>query len=695
LILALVISTSISVEAWVAPGETFGMDANGLPAVPISPAEFNPFVTQSILHQLSVGAWITTSLGLVDYVNGSIFPNLADSWSYNPNNLTLIIHIRPGLTWFNGKYTIPLTAKDVWADLLIKNYAFQWWYIYISRIYLLPGNSVMIVYSRPWYVGVYYILGTGPYLPYFMVSNFTQVINSTLWKYNWNISAKQIKNLTSLASAVEDLKPSVDWSDGPYWLDPSSITNVGVVIYKNPFFWKAYAVKYPAVNAVVETNNRETALNYIEQGIMAWAWPGLPSSMFQALNQTGKVLNIFIPGNVGFGVYLRYVKPFDNPLVRQAFMYLVNGTEVGLTYAPLYPPLQYAGNPIPTGLPPFLYYQLPSWVKPLLRNYTYNVSEGFKLLQEAGWKYVNGQWYFPNGSPADLIIDAPAPYTNQVADGEDVALQLSHEGISSKLVGLDVVEYTGTVMPQGLFTAGTWFYGGGQYLLQFAASAISFYYTYGGYVPEWGTSFNTTWDVPLINGTTLHVNLTQIYINLQVLPPFSKDWNTSLGEFVLWYNYWLPVLPYAWKFFNFDIYTPVLNMTAFWRIVGQPSGLDYGYPKFTSIYQISIINYWAWQIWYWGNWGPANPQALQSIQYPYPPNVTALLTSASVSTSTTTTTTTTSVTTTTTTTTTATAVSTVTSTTVVGSTNYTLYIAIAVVVIIVAAVVIFFLSRRR
>jgi len=265
-----------------------------------------------------------------------------------------------------------------------------------------------------------------------------------------------------------------------------------VVIYKNPFFWKAYAVKYPAVNAVVETNNRETALNYIEQGIMAWAWPGLPSSMFQALNQTGKVLNIFIPGNVGFGVYLRYVKPFDNPLVRQAFMYLVNGTEVGLTYAPLYPPLQYAGNPIPTGLPPFLYYQLPSWVKPLLRNYTYNVSEGFKLLQEAGWKYVNGQWYFPNGSPATITLLVPAGFTDWVAQAEDVASQLLREGFNSQAISIDTTTYFGTIIPNGLYEASIQWFGGFQPSLVFAPLATASYNDFGGYIPQWGTWFNRT-----------------------------------------------------------------------------------------------------------------------------------------------------------------------------------------------------------
>lgn len=266
----------------------------------------------------------------------------------------------------------------------------HWWYIYIKEILLLPNNEVEIIYSKPWTMGIYSILLTSPHLPYFLVANYTSIINETLWKYNWNISSKAILNLTRLATSIESLTPSVDWVDGPYWMPPQYVTNLGAVAFKNPYYFKADSVWFPILNLPVETANRETTIALIEQGVMVWSWAGLPYSMYKTANSTGHILVILSPDSGGYGIQIKFTPPFNNPLVRQAFMYLLNATEVGDSYPPVYANLSLVGSGVPTGLVPWLYYQLPSSVKSLLRNYTYNVSEGFKLLEEAGWKYING-----------------------------------------------------------------------------------------------------------------------------------------------------------------------------------------------------------------------------------------------------------------------------------------------------------------
>jgi hypothetical protein len=177
--------TPLVSNGWVLPGTTLGViAAAAVSSLPVSPAMYNPYAPVNVMFDGWGGRWFLQPLAYVNLWNGSIFPDLVDSYSMYTNNLTLLLHVRENLTWFNGEYTIPLTARDVWADLLIKNYVFDYWIPYISKILLLTNNWIMIVYKKPWPTGVYQILSTtSPYLPYFMVSNYTTLINQTLWKY--------------------------------------------------------------------------------------------------------------------------------------------------------------------------------------------------------------------------------------------------------------------------------------------------------------------------------------------------------------------------------------------------------------------------------------------------------------------------------------------------------------------------------
>jgi ABC-type transport system substrate-binding protein len=95
-------------NGWVQPGVTLGVIAvGGVTSLPITPTMFDPYAPSNLMFDGLGGQWFLQPLAYLDIWNSSLFPDIAQSWSYNPNNLTLIIHIRPGLTWFNGQYTIP------------------------------------------------------------------------------------------------------------------------------------------------------------------------------------------------------------------------------------------------------------------------------------------------------------------------------------------------------------------------------------------------------------------------------------------------------------------------------------------------------------------------------------------------------------------------------------------------------------
>ena len=68
---------------------------------------FNPFTTNSAPM---TGQAIYEPLLIVNPLSGEITPWLAESWAMSDDAASLTFHLRPGVTWSDGR---PLVAKDV------------------------------------------------------------------------------------------------------------------------------------------------------------------------------------------------------------------------------------------------------------------------------------------------------------------------------------------------------------------------------------------------------------------------------------------------------------------------------------------------------------------------------------------------------------------------------------------------------
>ncbi|MFP3202320.1 MAG: ABC transporter substrate-binding protein [Sulfolobus sp.] len=76
-----------------------------------------------------------------------------------------------------------------------------------------------------------------------------------------------------------------------------------------------------------------------------------------------------------------------------------------------------------------------------LNNYSYNQQKATQLLEEAGLKEVNGQWYLPNGAPFTINIIAPSGYTDWVALSQEFATQLKAFGIYAQVFELSTSDF--------------------------------------------------------------------------------------------------------------------------------------------------------------------------------------------------------------------------------------------------------------
>jgi peptide/nickel transport system substrate-binding protein len=576
---------------------------------------------------------------------------LAQSWKYYQSNATLIVYLRHDLTWWNGSVTIPLTAWDVWANYVILWKAFDYWQPWLENITVINNYTLLFKFRYPFYSGIYAILNTQVGMPYFMLAKYAKEAYSTT---NTTL-------LNEIANEVKEIPVPDDWSNGPYWMPPSSVGSEGAILVKNPYFFNASAVKFSIINFVWFTNNN-IMTPQIEEGLMSYGVLTLPISILESLNTSGKVLVGLMPTLSATGIWFNWHYPFNISYVREAFAYLINTSQAASAFPPSYLGIQYQdGMTISPS-------SLPAFIRENMYNYTYNVTKGYQLLEKAGFKYYNGEWHYPNGTPFTITIDVSASFSDWVAIAEDEASQLTQEGIPTKVYEVATSTLYGTVIPEGEYTVVQNWVGGSTLGL-----AFNNFETYLGEAPP---SFNASKLQPVVlaNGTTIYVNVTQALLNLEEYPPYSKQWNISLAKLVWFWNYWIPSMAVAEKFEPMEFYLTAAN----WKqILGSPQFYIDGFPVWTNSYVDEMLF-----------------PDINGAEYEGPviAVVTGLL-HPLVTTTTSVMTTTTSVTTTTTTVKTTTTTS-VTTAAKPSSISPVLIVGIIIIIVIIIAVVVIFLRRR-
>jgi peptide/nickel transport system substrate-binding protein len=234
----------------------------------------------------------------------------------------------------------------------------------------------------------------------------------------------------------------------------------------------------------------------------------------------------------GVGFYLNpEVYPFNNPLVRQALYYAINTSELAEAYAPDYVPgpTNFAG--IPSGFLQEFEKIIPSSFFQHLNNYSYNPQKATQLLEEAGLKEINGQWYLPNGSPFTINIIAPSGYTDWVALSQEFATQLKAFGINAQVFELSTSDFYSEFF-SGQFEVAPFFTPFTDTIDAWRIASI---------IPQ--PPFNLskpTWYI--YDEMNFTINVTQIVVQMHTLQYGSPQYINDTEKLMAWYNYWLPAI---------------------------------------------------------------------------------------------------------------------------------------------------------
>jgi peptide/nickel transport system substrate-binding protein len=225
--------------------------------------------------------------------DASIEPELARSWSWSSDNLSLSFRLREGVKWHDGK---PFTAKDVKCTFdLIQDKGQQHfrknprklWYQNVTEVSVDGDYAVTLHLQRP-----------QPSLMAMLASGFSAM-------YPCHVSPAQMRT-----------NPI---GTGPFKLAEFK-QNEMIRLVRNPDYWKPGRPYVDEIEMPIITNRSTAMLAFIAGKLdMTFPFEVTPPLMRDIKNQASQAICYFGPQNVNENLIVNRQKPpFDNPEIRRA-----------------------------------------------------------------------------------------------------------------------------------------------------------------------------------------------------------------------------------------------------------------------------------------------------------------------------------------------------------------------------------------
>ena len=351
---------------------------------------FNPF--NASVNFLSFGTEYEELTYVDGLKSGQTTPWLAKSYAWSNGNKTLTFTIRDGVKWSDGK---PFSAADVvyTFNLLKKNPALDLnanWSVLQSVTQ--NGNKVVFNFKTP----------AVPYFYY--IADQTPIVAQHIWT--------SIKNPTT----YKDTKPV---GTGPFTM--SSCSPQVIKYKKNPSYWQSGKPSIDTVYYPAFTSN-DPANQQLASGKAQWGSQFIPNINAYYLKKSADN-HYWFPPVVNVAVYINQTDPIlKNLPVRQAMAYAIDRNKVSEIGEYGYePPSNQTGIVTPT---------FSDWLdQGLAKKVDYNPAKAEQILQQAGYKKVNGVYQTPDGKPLSFTMINIGGYSDWVASAQLVQEQLKAVGI--------------------------------------------------------------------------------------------------------------------------------------------------------------------------------------------------------------------------------------------------------------------------
>ena len=375
----------------------------------IPPAgHFNTFIP----HGITLGIYqdlFESNLAKYYWATNRYMPLLAEEWRFEPPD-KFTVKLRKGVKWSDGN---DFTAKDVKGTLMIARVLRNALFDYVDAIETPDDHTVTLHMNNPSTVVERYTLdqaGTRirPYAVYGKLADQAE----QLFKSGQNMSSDEGK---ALLSDFQSFHPDKIISNGPFNVDPSSITNAQLTLVKNPTAWNASKVKFDKI--VLYNGETPTVTPLVLAKQVDYATHGFAPATLKALEDS-KVRLQQVPTYAGTAILFNYGneqvnKVFGDKRVRQAMAMAINGDAAG----------EAAGGVKGTGVKTWSGFSevlVPLWLtQPQtseMNKYTFDPDKAMSILDGLGWKKgSDGVYTTPDGIRAEFELTSITEYEDTMA----------------------------------------------------------------------------------------------------------------------------------------------------------------------------------------------------------------------------------------------------------------------------------------
>lgn len=334
---------------------------------------------------------------LVDYRDGRIVPQLAESWEITNNGSTIIFHLKKGIRFSDGS-EFNATAVKFTIDRLRALKYYHWTEVdRIDRVEILD----------PYTVAVHYKEGMGGYIALVAFAEYHCGI----------ISPNSVEPKGNLTGKIVNPIGTGPWKVAEY------VKNQYAVFVPNEYYHgEKPKLKKLVVKIIPDAETRVMALRSGEIDAIVDHYHGgcyyTPRNVLKSLEDEGFVVyksEIPMTTIIAFN----YEKsPWNNELVRKAVNYAINRDEISELF-----------DGWVNGAKGALYCDKAPYAEDVNVQYEYNPEKAKELLKEAGYESIN----------AKLILRGDNP--DQVKLAELIQAQLRKVGINVKIEVLESGPY--------------------------------------------------------------------------------------------------------------------------------------------------------------------------------------------------------------------------------------------------------------
>jgi peptide/nickel transport system substrate-binding protein len=405
-------------------GSTQGKEFHGAYPYDVPPVgHYNTF--PGIPRSMAVGIYrdlMEMPLGMYYWASGTWMPLLATSWETFRETSTLQVKLRQGVKWSDGT---TFSARDVLNTFTIRRLLNLVEWRYLDRIDAPDEYTVNFVMAKPTTTMERYVLRTN----ISATSNFGDWANKVRTLVNGGATSDS-DDWKKLRQEFTDFKPKGMITNGPFQIDPKSITDSQLTLTKVPTSWLSSKIQFDKV--VLYNGETPTVTPIVLSREVDYATHGFPPATEKAFKDLGFPI-LRPPTYAGPALYFNYAKmPAIAPkAVRQAIAHAIK-REIGAAVA-----LGESAEP-PKYMVGFSDRLVPLWLSPetvdKLNRYEFDLDKAEALMRGAGYtRAADRVWTSPNGERMEYEITVPGEFADNSALAQAAAEQLTTFGIKTSV----------------------------------------------------------------------------------------------------------------------------------------------------------------------------------------------------------------------------------------------------------------------